>query len=575
MKTIFTGYVLINGVCLIVIAELWRRNRKHFRGLGYWLAFYAFQFSGILLLALRDTVPAFVSVVTGNTLIIAGSAFLNAGLEEFTDTRGPRFQNWIILALFAPAIAYFTLASPNLSARNILFSASLLAICAQGGFLILARVPVDRRKAMRTIGVVFIAFCVLNAVRISWDLDVLFGGIRGSTSFDPLIIIAYAGFYLFLLFSLILLVNRRLIEDMADDMNARKKAEEVLRLRLRLWEFASKHDFSEIMQKALDEIEGLTDSKIGFFHFVEEDKGTLSLQAWSSGTIREFCHANAYGMTYDIEKAGIWADAVRGQRPVIHNDYATAPFRKGMPEGHAEVKREAVVPTMRNGKVVAVLGVGNKDSPYSNEDVELISYIADIVWTIVERERADERILELNAELERLAMTDELTGLPNRRAFFSQAKKEIARSKRHGLPCALFMMDLDGFKSVNDFHGHDAGDKILKRIAEVLRNGIRESDLPARLGGEEFTVLLPHTGMEEALILAERLRLEVERAGDHEPESILRVTVSIGVGALEGENDGIDSLLKRSDESLYNAKALGKNRVYPSIEFHKKGLTGA
>jgi diguanylate cyclase (GGDEF)-like protein len=556
MKTIFTGYVLITCVCLVVIAVLWSQNRKHFRGLGFWLAFFSLEFAGILLLALRGLVPDFISVVGGNSLIIAGAVFLQAGLEEFMGQRGPRVQNWILLALFVPAISFFTFA-------------------AQCVFLLLIRIPAARRRDGRPIGMIFAYSCLLNAIRIGWDATVLFRGIPASTSYDPFIVIAYAGFYLTLLFSLILLVNKRLMEGMAADMGAREKAEDVLRLRLRLWEYASNHDFSELMQKALDEIEVLTNSRIGFYHFVDEEKGNLSLQAWSSMTKREFCHASAYGMIYDIEKAGVWADAVRKKQPVLHNDYATLPDRKGMPEGHAEVTREAVVPTLRNGKVVAVLGVGNKETPYSEKDVELLAFIADLVWAIVEQKRADKRILELNAELERLAMTDELTDLPNRRAFFLQAKKEIGRSKRHGVPCALLMLDIDDFKVVNDTRGHDAGDRVLKGVAHVLMNGLRESDLPARLGGEEFAILLPHTGMEEALILAERLRRGVEKAGDTESEKDFRVTVSIGVAALGGENDEIDALLKRSDESLYNAKALGKNRVYPSLEFFKRGLKGS
>src|SRR3989304_4458386 len=130
-----------------------------------------------------------------------------------------------------------------------------------------------------------------------------------------------------------------------------------------------------------------------------------------------------------------------------------------MPEGHAEVIREAVVPTLRNGRVVAILGVGNKLTDYEMYDIDLIAYIADLTWEIVERMQAEERIRLLNTQLERMAMTDDLTGLTNRRSFYIQGTKEIKRAQRYPNPFALLMLDLDEFKSVNDQYGHEAGDK--------------------------------------------------------------------------------------------------------------------
>ncbi len=178
------------------------------------------------------------------------------------------------------------------------------------------------------------------------------------------------------------------------DVTARKKAEEIIRLRLRLLEFAADHPLPELMQQALDEIGQLTNSPIGFYHFVEEDQKTLTLQAWSTRTKQEFCRAEGQGLHYDLDKAGVWVDCVGQRGPVIHNDYASLPHRKGMPPGHAEVKRELVVPTLRAGRVVSVLGVGNKPTGYDEKDIELIAYVADIVWTIVERKWAETALRE-------------------------------------------------------------------------------------------------------------------------------------------------------------------------------------
>ncbi len=182
------------------------------------------------------------------------------------------------------------------------------------------------------------------------------------------------------------------------DITARKQGEKIIQLRL-LFEFAAEHSLEELMQKALDEIGQITGSPIGFFHLVEADQETLSLQAWSTRTQQEFCTAEGKGRHYSIDEAGVWVDCVRQRKPVIHNDYAALPHRKGMPEGHAKVIRELVVPTLRAGRIVSILGVGNKSSDYDEKDVELVAYVADVVWTIVERKQAQEALLRYAEQL--------------------------------------------------------------------------------------------------------------------------------------------------------------------------------
>jgi PAS domain S-box-containing protein len=184
------------------------------------------------------------------------------------------------------------------------------------------------------------------------------------------------------------------------DITERRQAEEIVHLRRRLWDYAAKHSLAELMQKALDEIGELTASPIGFYNFVEADQNTISLQAWSTRTLQEFCQADGKGLHYNVDEAGVWADCIREQKPVIHNDYATLSHRKGMPDGHAEIVRELVVPAIRDGRVVSILGVGNKPSDYDKKDVEFVSYVADIVWSIIAHKRADEMIQQSNAELD-------------------------------------------------------------------------------------------------------------------------------------------------------------------------------
>ncbi len=196
------------------------------------------------------------------------------------------------------------------------------------------------------------------------------------------------------------LINGILIN--SRDITERKRAEELLLIRMRLMDIAETSSLGELLQKTLDEVEALTQSRIGFYHFVEADQTTLSLQAWSTRTEKEFCTAQGKGLHYSVADAGVWADCVRHRGPIIHNDYASLPHSKGMPEGHAQVVRELVVPILRNDLVVAILGVGNKLSDYDEKDVSVVTYLADVAWEIADRKRAEEALRTSTAKLETL-----------------------------------------------------------------------------------------------------------------------------------------------------------------------------
>ena len=172
----------------------------------------------------------------------------------------------------------------------------------------------------------------------------------------------------------------------------RYQSESIIQARLRLMQFANTHTLDELLQFALDEIETLTGSTIGFFHFIEADQKTLWLEAWSTNTLQNMCEAEGKDRHYDVEQAGVWADAVRQRQPIIHNNYATLPHRKGIPEGHALIVRELVIPILRDKKVMAILGLGNKPRDFTTNDVEVVSTFADFAWDIVEHKRAENAI---------------------------------------------------------------------------------------------------------------------------------------------------------------------------------------
>lgn len=173
----------------------------------------------------------------------------------------------------------------------------------------------------------------------------------------------------------------------------------------------------------------------------------------------------------------------------------------------------------------------------------------------------DLRRTELNAErMKRLAETDALTDILNRRGLEAIMEREIESAARHGDPLSLIVFDLDDFKALNDTYGHDSGDRALVNVTRTVGAHLRDGDHFARWGGEEFAVLTPKTGLEEACQLADRLRSVIE---EREPISEWRLSASFGVSTYRRQDSGT-ALSKRADVALYRAKELGKNRTEAS-----------
>jgi diguanylate cyclase (GGDEF)-like protein/PAS domain S-box-containing protein len=192
-------------------------------------------------------------------------------------------------------------------------------------------------------------------------------------------------------------------------------------------------------------------------------------------------------------------------------------------------------------------------APMRGSDGEILGAVVRI-RDISERKRAE--------QAEELASRDGLTGLYNHRTFYSLLSDEIARTKRHNRPISLLMLDIDFFKRVNDTHGHQAGDDILRGLSDLLQKQERTIDRVCRYGGEEFMVILPETEATAAMAIAERLRAAVER----QPFNIsggktIAITVSVGVASYPQQVNTLEGLVKASDSALYAAKGSGRNRV--------------
>ena len=164
-------------------------------------------------------------------------------------------------------------------------------------------------------------------------------------------------------------------------------------------------------------------------------------------------------------------------------------------------------------------------------------------------------------EMAELAMKDALTGIYNRRHFMARLDSEWKRFRRYERPLSLLMLDIDHFKSINDRYGHDVGDQVIVAVARLCATQTRDSDVVARIGGEEFAILLPETELEDACVAAERLRTARRRASVRDAHRSTAVTVSIGAALAEANVAGLAELMKRADDALYAAKRGGRNCV--------------
>jgi diguanylate cyclase (GGDEF)-like protein/PAS domain S-box-containing protein len=379
------------------------------------------------------------------------------------------------------------------------------------------------------------------------------------------------------------------------DVSVRKRTEEHLlaeerRLRaaVRLSELVAP-SVGVLLEATLEEVVALSGSAYGYIYYYDEDTEAFELQAWSHDVMAA-CRVASPARDCKLAETGLWGDAVRQRRPIVVNDFAAPNERKrGYPEGHARLTRFMTVPVLSRGRIVAVVGVANKPSDYSVSDVSQLSQMMDVVWKIADRQRAEDELRRLadelecrvdertrafehanaelestNTELQRLlreqerlqgelayrAMHDPLTGLANRMMFGERLEHAIRVAERGA---AVVWIDLDHFKEVNDIFGHDVGDEMLVAVADRLRDVVRETDDIARMGGDEFAVILPNVIDTEAQIVAERILAALTDRDAFR----LQVGASVGVAWQRPVGGDGPTLVRRADQAMYRAKAIG------------------
>lgn len=186
--------------------------------------------------------------------------------------------------------------------------------------------------------------------------------------------------------------------------------------------------------------------------------------------------------------------------------------------------------------------------------MKFVTTLAGSVLTIIDN-------YLLYSKLSKLAITDGLTGLYNHRHFQGLLKQEIARSHRYGYPVGLLLIDIDHFKIFNDTYGHQVGDEVLKVVASTLKKNVRLTDAVARYGGEEMTIILPHTSLDDAGVVAEKIRRAVEKLELPAGGKTVKITISIGVAAYPDCAAEQQQLIQEADDAMYRAKENGRNQV--------------
>ncbi len=230
-----------------------------------------------------------------------------------------------------------------------------------------------------------------------------------------------------------------------------------------------------------------------------------------------------------------------------------------------ELASLAFLPLRRLGRTVGVLCFASADAERfdRHQQTDFLRHLASVVAVCLENACNRARVL-------RSGLSDYLTGWHNRRYLNARLREELARAQRTGASVACMMIDVDPFKSINDSFGHAGGDEVLREVAARIEAHVRASDTAARFGGDEFTLLLPETALEDAVRLAERIRAAMEPEIDVLPGEAVRVTLSIGVAAVGaaargGDLKGLaDRLLGEADAALYRAKAAGRDRAVAS-----------
>jgi len=310
---------------------------------------------------------------------------------------------------------------------------------------------------------------------------------------------------------------------------------------------------SRVIQIVMDRTQEFLGAELWSLYLVVEEGEETVLEATRGGLGRELT------TTRQPSDHGIAAWVIRHRRPLSIEDAGRDPRWADEPERPMPTETRALVciPLTSRGRVIGAVELANRTAggPFTERDLETLRTMMEPAAITIENAL-------LFKKLEDLSVTDDLTKLYNSRYLDHFLQQEVKRSRRYGYSVSLMFLDLDGFKSVNDRHGHLAGSRTLTEVGKVIRSIVRETDIVSRYGGDEFTVVLPQTGAEGARIIAERVR---EALAEHvfldAVGLAVRVTASIGIASYPDHGDTREDLIGHADQAMYRVKERGKNGI--------------
>ncbi len=330
----------------------------------------------------------------------------------------------------------------------------------------------------------------------------------------------------------------------------------------------------EVFDGALADLLSVTDSAYGFIGEILHSNDLPYLKthaitniAWNHET-RKFYRENiARGLEF-TNLDTLFGVTIRSGQRLIANDPMQDHRRGGLPKGHPPLKSYMGLPIYSGYKFLGMAGIANRKGGYDDELAQQIKPLLNALGTLIaahqnntSRIKAEEKLFRTQQQLKEMATNDPVTGIANRYMVVQELEMLFERSQ-NGENLTLLFVDVDHFKQVNDSHGHDVGDQVLKHIADTISQTLRPTDTLGRYGGEEFLVGLPGCGPQHASMIAERIRTTIDENPFYlEDGTELRLSASIGIAGSHQGWESLGALIKASDTAMYEAKSKGRNCV--------------
>jgi diguanylate cyclase (GGDEF)-like protein len=347
------------------------------------------------------------------------------------------------------------------------------------------------------------------------------------------------------------LLQAELTERVRAETAAAQRARELTELHKATEYLLTTIELEPLLGNILDAVtRAIPDAEKGMLYLMARDTGQLEMRAiigYNDERIQNLPR----------EKHGYVARAVQERIPQLVTNAQDDPdirYEGNIDEVKA-IRSAIVAPLILKNEVIGALSLESpKENAFTSDDLRVLVTFAATATAAI-------RNAQLHGEVQKLALTDTLTNVYNRRGFMELSKREVERARRFGRPLSAIMVDVDHFKEINDTYGHAEGDRILRLVAERLNSNIREIDILGRYGGDEFTIILPETDLFVATNVAERVRRSVTEIPTLIKDEPIQVSLSIGVARASPETADLMTLLASADAAMYSAKQSGGNRV--------------